>query len=432
MASPWHSRAFTTFWIGDTTSQVGTQVTFVALPLVAMITLDADASEVGILRFAEYLPYLLFTLLFGVWADRRRRRPLMIGSYVLRCVLVGLVPLLAALALLRFPVLVVIALGIGMGAALFEVCWMSYLPGLVPHEGLVDAMGKVATSHSAADVAGPGLGGFVVQLVTAPYALLVDALSYMVGTAALLRIRWPEPDPPRRQATPKQVVRELVGGLRFAFTEIHIVAIAVSAMTGNFFATLTSTVFLIAAVGELGLSPTLLGVVLSSIGFGGLLGAALANRVVSRWPLGRVYVGAWIVSGTAALVLPFAVAAAFPVVVVVTMCMISFALVQAAIAIINVLSVSIRQALTPDQLRARMNASVRTLVFGALPLGGLLGGLLADAVGPHSVLWLGALGYAAGILPILRSPIPRLRAIPRARGGDGTPIRQPKKGGDES
>lgn len=410
----WRDRDFSTFWIGQTTSQVGSQITLVALPLVAVLTLNVGSGELGVLRFAEYLPFLAFTLLFGVWADRRRRRPLMVASNVVRGVLIALVPLLAAFDLLTLPLLFAVVFVVGMGAALFEVCWLSYLPVLVGRSRLVEAMGKVSTSHSAAEVAGPGAGGLLVQLTTAPFALLLDALSYLVSVVSLLSIRHREPDPAPEAVPRRHLGRELGEGLRFAFGEPHIRATAITASMSNFFYLTTETVFLLYAVRELHFSPGLIGLILTAMGAGGLLGAAFANAISGRFPFGQVYVIARLTGGLGAILLPLA---AGPKVVVVAMCFASFFVVQAAVANTNVLGISLRQTLTPDDIRGRMNASVRTLAFGSLSLGGLAAGWLASVIGFHATLWLAAIGYAATIVPILASPLPRLRTLP-ALGAD--------------
>jgi MFS family permease len=405
--SLWRNRNFTAFWIGETVSQVGSQVTLITLPLVAVLTLNVSSRELGLLRFMEYVPFLAFTLLFGVLADRCRRRPLMIASNAVRGVLIALIPLLAALDLLTLPLLATVAFVVGTGAALFEVCWLSYVPHLVGRDRLVEAMSKVSTSHSAAEVAGPGLGGLLVQFVTAPFALVLDALSYLVSVVSLLTIRHPESAP--STAVRRHLGRELVEGLRFAFGEPHIRATAIVSSMGNFFAFITETAFLLYAVRELHFPAGLIGLILTAIGVGGLLGAVFAHAVSRRFPYGRVYVTARVIGGFGAILLPLAAGSN---VVVVAMCFASFFLVQVALANTNVLSTSLRQALTPDAIRGRMNASVRTLAFGSLSLGGLAAGWLGDGIGLHATLWLAAIGYAATVIPVLASPLPRLRTLP--------------------
>jgi MFS family permease len=363
-----------------------------------------------VLRFAEYAPFLACTLLFGVWADRCRRRPLMVASNIGRGLLTGSVPLLAAVGLLRLPGLVCVALAMGVCTALFDVCWTSYIPGLVDRRRLIEAMGKVATSQSAAEVAGPGMGGLLVQLVTAPFALALDALSYLISVVSLLMIRHHEPHLAAGTGVRRHLGRELAEGLRFAFGEPHIRATVFAASLGNFFSLITETVFLVYAVRVLHFSAGLIGLVLTAIGAGGLLGAACANAINRRFPPGRVYVAARITGGLGALLLPLA---AGPHVAAAAMCMASFFVVQAALANMNVISNSLRQALTPDDIRGRMNASARTLVYGSVSLGGLAAGVSGSLIGLHATLWVGAIGYAATLIPILASPLPRLRALPQ-------------------
>ena len=406
--SLWRHRDFTAFWVGETISLIGVQVTFVALPLVALLTLDVDTDELGALRFAEYLPFLAFSLLFGVLADRRRRLPLMIASNAVRAVLVAAIPLCALLGVLRLPLLLALAFAIGICAAMFEVCWLSYVPSLVDRDRLVEAMGKVSTSHSAAEVAGPSVGGLMVQLVTAPLALVLNAVTYVAATVSLIMIRDREPDPAEDRPE-RRLLGELVDGLRFAFGEPHIRATAFAAALGNFFGLITETVFLVYAVRELRLGPGLIGLILSAQGIGGLLGASLANVVTRRFPVGRVYVVARITSGLGTLLLP--IANGSPIVVVLT-CMAGFFVWQAALAQTNVINASLRQVFTPGYLRGRMNASVRTLVFGMLPLGALAGGFAGTALGLHNALWLGAVGYGLSVLPIVFSPLFGLNRLP--------------------
>jgi MFS family permease len=408
--SLWRNRDFAAFWVGETVSQLGSQVTFIALPLVGVLTLHVTTGQLGILRFAELSPFLACTLFLGVWADRSRRRPLMIASNAVRGVLIGSVPLLAALGLLSLPVLICVAIVTGLCAALFDVCWLSYVPGLVDRGRLIEAMGKVSMSHASAEVAGPGVGGLLVQLATAPFALVLDAVSYLVSVTSLLTIRHHEPPPARGPGARRHFGGELTEGLRFAFREPHIRATALVASMSNFFGVLTETVFLLYAVRVLHFRPGLIGLILSAIGAGGLLGAACANMINRRFPLGRVYVGARLAGGLGAVLLPLA---AGPDAVVVAMSMASFFIVQAAVANTNVLNTSLRQVLTPDEIRGRMNASVRTLAQGSPALGGLAAGLSGSLIGLHATLWLGSIGYAAAVIPVLASPIPRLRSLPQ-------------------
>jgi MFS family permease len=405
--SVWRNRDFVVFWVGETVSSVGNQVTFLVLPLVALLTLDVGTTGMGVLRFAEYLPFLMFTLVFGVWADRQRRRPLMMAANVVRAVLVSFVPLGVALGLLGLPLMVAIAFALGTCAALYEVCWLSYVPALVDRRQLVDAMGKVSASHSAAEVAGPGLGGLLVQLATAPLALVADAVTFAAAAVSLVLVRRAEAVPVDRLR--RRVWGDLVDGLRFTFGEPYIRATVFTAALANFFALITETVFLVYAVRQLHLNAGQLGLTLSAIGAGGVLGAACTNALVRRFPLGPLYVVARLLGGLGTLILPLATG---PTVAVVVTCTVSFFIWQAPLAVTNTINSSLRQVLAPEHLRGRTNASARTLVFGALPLGGLAGGVLGSGIGLHQALWVGAVGYTLSIVPILLSPLPRLRTMP--------------------
>jgi len=184
------------FWFGETVSLFGTQVTALALPLTAVIVLGATPLQLGVLRFLEWIPFLLFALLVGVWVDRRRKRPVMMGANLVRGVLVGIVPVLAFVHQLHLPLLYVITFGVGVGTVFFDLCWLSYVPVIVERDVLVQANSRVSTSYAAAEVAGPGVAGFLVQLISAPKAIIADALSYFVSFVSLWLIRAEEPAPP--------------------------------------------------------------------------------------------------------------------------------------------------------------------------------------------------------------------------------------------
>ncbi len=213
------------FWIGETISLFGTQVTLLALPLTAVLTLKVTSEQLGLLRFLENAPYLVFPLLFGAWVDRRRRRPLMIVANAARSVLIGLIPLLAVLHVLRLLPLAIIAFAVGIFTVLFDVCWIAFVPGIVSKDQLIEANSKVATSSAAAEVGGPGLAGVLVQLLTAPLALLADSLSYVVSVFSLLLIRHQEPAPARQQQP--ALLKEIGDGMRFVFGNSYLRILAV-------------------------------------------------------------------------------------------------------------------------------------------------------------------------------------------------------------
>ena len=270
----WKHRAFMLFWSGETVSLFGTQVTLLALPLTAVLTLNATASQLGFIRFVEQLPYLLFTLLFGAWVDRRRRRPVMILANSARALLIVLVPLFAVFGLLQLWLLAAIAFAVGIFTVLFDLTWLAYVPTLITSDEFVEANGKVATSASAAEVAGPGLGGLLVQLLSAPVALLADAASYVVSTITLVAIRAPEPAPHVQPGQRGRLLRDIGVGIGVVWRNLNLRAIMVMSGLWNMLFSIADTVFVLYAVRELHLGAGTLGAIYAVGAIGGLIGAA--------------------------------------------------------------------------------------------------------------------------------------------------------------
>ncbi len=395
------------FWTGETISLFGTQVTLLALPLTAVLALNATSEQLGMLRFLENAPYLVFPLLFGAWVDRRRRRPLMIVANAARAVLIGLIPLLAVLHGLRLLPLAIIAFSVGVFTVLFEVCWIAFVPGVVSKEHLIEANSKVATSSAAAEVGGPGLGGALVQLLTAPIALLADSLSYVVSVISLLLIRRPEPTPARQPQS--RLLQEIGEGMRFLFGHVYLRILAIEAGAWNFCFALLETIFLLYTVRQLGFSPGLLGLVYAVGAVGGLLGAAIASALARRFRLGFVLCGTFTLGSLPWLLIP---ATTGPQTLVAAVFIAVFFLVRTALGIWQVLTISLRQAVTPNRMLGRASASLRMVSFGAGTLGPLAAGVLGAVIGLRASLWVAAIGFLIALAAIFFSPLPSLRAMP--------------------
>jgi MFS family permease len=399
------NRDFTRFWFGETVSLFGVRITALALPLTAVLALDANPGHLGVLWFLTYLPYL-FAMPFGVLVDRLAKRPLMMAANLLRGVLIGLVPVLAALDMLTMGGLYAITLGIAFGTVLFEVCWQSYVPVLVPKEDLVAANGRVTASWSAAESAGPGLGGLLVQALTAPFALVANAFSYLVSVWTLWRIRVPEPRP---APSGRKVGREMRDGFAFVVRQPLLRAIVMSGAVYNFFYVFLEALFVIYAVEVLGFGAGLIGLVLSIGAIGGVLGAALAARLVRRFPFGRVYIVADLVGVCGPLLIPLVTGPTVLAVIGVTT---GFLVMRAGSAVANTASISLRQAVTPSDMLGRMNAGMRTLMWSPQTLGALAGGYLGTVVGIRAGLFVAGVGCLLSALPLLLSRIPALRELP--------------------
>ncbi|MEN3357010.1 MAG: hypothetical protein V7637_992 [Mycobacteriales bacterium] len=406
----WRNTDFLKFWFGETLSLFGTQVTILAVPATAVLVLHAGPEQLGLLRFLQLVPYLIFGMLFGVLVDRTRRRPMMFIANTARMLLIGLVPILSVLGQLHLATLYVVTFGVGTAALLYDVSWMSYIPALIRDKRyLVEANAKLGTTLSSADAAGPGIAGALIGALTAPIAMAVDAFSYLLALVSLRLIRTPEPAPVSSGG--RRLLPELREGMRFVFTNRYVRAVAIVGGLCNFFISANQPLLIFYALNDRSIKPGVLGLIFSAAAVGGVLGALRARALIKRLPLGRLYLGGLALTFGAPILVP---AAAGPTLLVAVLFAASLFLMFASVSVVNVIIISMRQTLTPGPLLGRMTAAVRMLLFGGGAIGGLLGGLLGAAVGAHSALWISAVGSLVAFLPIALSPVARLRAMPTA------------------
>jgi hypothetical protein len=385
---------------GQAVSELGSQVGSIALPLVAVLSLRATPLELGLVTAAGTIAFAVLALPAGVWVDRVRRRPVLVGADLARGALLLTIPLAAALDRLTLAQLVVVALAGGLARVLFDVAYPSYLPTLVDRDRLVAANAFLESNRSVSQLAGPGLGGWLVQLVGAPTAVAADAASFLGSACCLRAIRAPEP-PPAGARRPR-LRRELAEGLAFVLGQPALRAITACTAATNLLWAAAATVQLLFLIHQVGLAPGTIGLLVSAGSVGGLAAALLATRIAAAVGTTRLI---WLsVTATApfALCTPLAAPGWRVALLPVGMAMTSFGQV-----LYNVAQISYRQALCPPGLLGRMNASIRFLVFGALPLGGLAGGILGERLGVHAALWACGIGLALTPLPLLRSPLRR-------------------------
>ncbi|MCO1659507.1 MFS transporter [Pseudonocardia humida] len=398
----WRHHDFLKLWAGETVSHVGTMVGQLAVPLLAATALGATPWEMGLLTAASTAAFLLVGLHAGALLDRVRRRPVMIAADLVRFALFGSVPLAWWLGLLSFGQLLVVSLLAGVATVFFDVAYQSVLPSVVGREGLVEGNTKLESTRAAAAAAGPAMGGGLVQLVGAAGAVLLDAVSFLVSAAALARMRGREEVPER---SGRSLRAEIGEGLRYVLGHRLLRAITACTGTANLFAaTLMSVQVLYLAI-ELELPAAAVGLVLSAAGVAGAAGAVTAGWWIRRFGQGRVVVGALLVTGPFLLL----VTTGSPVWFAVGLAAESYGAV-----LYNVAQVSFRQSICPDRLLGRMNASIRFLVWGTIPLGGLLGGALGELLGLRATLLVAAVGTMLAPLWLLLSPLRRLRDLPTA------------------
>lgn len=404
----WRHADFLKLWSAETISVFGSQVGQLAIPLAAVITLDSTPFEVAALTTILFLPFILFTLPAGVWVDRMRRRPILIAGDLGRFALLATVPIAFAFDALTIWQLYVVGFLYGICTVFFDVAYQSYLPALVGRGQLIEGNSKLEISRAASQMAGPGLGGILVQLLTAPYAVLVDAISFLGSGLFLVAIRKPEPLPePEDGAAKPSMLRDTRDGLRYVLGNRYLRSIAACTGISNFATSMMLAVFLVYAVRTLDLSPAVIGIVFSISSVGSLAAALAAARISSRFGVGHTTVGSALVFAPALLLIPAA-----PPKSPIPFLVAAFVLVGFSSVLYNITQVSFRQAITPERMQGRMNSVMRFIVWGVMPVGSLLGGAFATAIGLRETMWIGAVIGSFAFLPVLLSPVRTLREMP--------------------
>ncbi|MGZ8481244.1 MAG: MFS transporter [Candidatus Limnocylindria bacterium] len=408
--SLWRHGDFRKLWTGQTISQLGDEVTQLAIPLVAALTLEVTPFEFGLLAVLQFLPFILLTIPAGVWVDRLRRKPILIGANVGRAVLLTSIPLAFVGGWLTIWQLYVVAFAIGCLEVFFDIAYQSYLPSVVERDRLVEGNAKLELSVSATGFIGPGIAGVLAELLRPAIAILFDVASYLGSVVFLLLIRRPETPPePHDPATgPRPSMRqEAVEGLRYVLGHRYLRSIAACTGTLNLFGNIGGAILLLYIVQELGLSAGTIGIVLSIGKLGVLVAALLAERLGRWFGVGPIIVWSAFLSSFA--LLPIAVApreAPVPF-------LIAAGFIGTVTAVVyNINQVSLRQAITPDRMLGRMNATMRFIVWGTIPIGALVGGVLGGVIGLQATIWVGAIGSFLGFLPVLLSPVRSLKEIP--------------------
>ncbi len=401
---------FLKLWSAQSISQLGDQITYLALPLVAVLTLDASAAQMGLLVAAELMPHLLFSLFAGVWIERRSdKRRLMIVADIARAVLLVSVPIAAWFDLLSFPQLYVVGFLAGTCAVLFDISWATLFLSVVPRRDVVEANSKLSITRALSFVAGPSIAGVMVQALTAPVTLLVDAFSFIASALFLGRIRSQEP--PVQEDGRESIVQSLRSGFRFVLGDEQIRPQLFCTATINLFNYVFHAVFVLYATKELGVNPGLLGLVLGAGAVGGILGALVAVRLERLIGIGPSFTLGCIAFPLPLILIPLASGSQTQIAIMLGLAEFFCAV---GVMILDVNGNSMMLFRTPDRLRSRMAGTFRFVNYGVRPLGALLGGALGTWLGLQTTLWIGVLGALGGVLFLVFSPIPRLREVVEA------------------
>jgi MFS family permease len=406
--SLWRHAEFMKLWTADTISQLGTQITLLALPLTAILILHATPFEVGLLGSLEFLPFILVGLPAGVWVDRLRRRPILIAGDLGRAITLGSIPLAYELHHLTIWQLYVVAFLTGVFTVFFDVSYQAYLPSLVERDQLVDGNAKLEISRSGAQLAGPGLGGLLVQALRAPVAIFADALSYLWSAMWVFLIRKEEPPIEAPAEGHRSMRHEIKEGLRYVWRHPLLRPIAFCTGSSNLFSSIFIAVLVLFAVRVLHMRPGLIGLALAIGNVGFLLGAFSAQRIAKRVGIGPAIIGSIGLSSPVWLLIPLATPSTGFAILVVTGFITGFG----GMAVYNINQVSLRQAITPLRMQGRMNATMRFMVWGTLPIGSFVGGILGNTIGLRPTLWVAAIGGIFSFVPPLFSPVRTLQTIP--------------------
>jgi MFS family permease len=430
----WSHPDFLKLWTGQSISELGSQVSQLAIPWLAAVGLHASPIAFSLLGVLGFLPFILFALPAGVWVDRLRRRQILIVGDASRAVLLALIPILWAFGVLQIWHLLILQFAIGIFTVFFDVAYQSYLPALIEREHLIDGNSKLQLTVSVAQVAGPSMSGGLIAAITAPYAIVLDAVSFVASTLFMLRMKHREELPELAPGTERpRMWPQVKEGLQWVVGNRQLRAIAGCTGTSNFFGTSLFAIAILYFVRSLHLSAVEVGAVFAVGSVGSIAGALLANRLQKKIGVGRSIVANAVLFSSAGIAYPLA-PHSFPLPVLMAgQLVFGFASVT-----YNITQISLRQAITPERLQGRMNAAMRWIVWGTIPLGLLMGGAIGQWIGLRTALWVGAIGSLPTFLWVLLSPVRSIRDMPESlleptpaqaelEGGlvEGTPLAGP-------
>lgn len=413
-------RDFVKFWTGQTVSDLGTSVTGVVLPLVAVVYLQATPFEVGALAAVEWVPWLLIGLPAGVWVDRSRRRPLMMWCDLVRAAAIGSLPVAAAFGTLYLAHLYLAAVVTGIATVLFQVGYQAYLPSLIPTDDLAEGNAKLQGSQTVMQVGGSGLGGLLVQVFRAPFALIADAASYVVSAISLALITHREPP---REPAERNLRREMADGARYVRADPLLRVMTIAPALANFFFTGFSGIEVLFLVRSVHLEPGYVGLLVGVVALGAVLGAAVARPVGRRFGTSRaVWLGSLITTPFGLLI---ALTTRGPGI---AFFVVGNVVLFAGILVYNVTIGAFRQAYCAPEILGRVVATMRFVLFGAIPVGALLGGALASWIGIREAVWVLLAGNMSSAVVLAVSPLRRMRDLPDVAPVPGTACGVPHTG----
>ncbi len=408
---------FLKLWTGETISQFGTQVSTLAIPLIAALFLKVTPFEFGLIGTIEFLPFILLSLPAGVWVDRLHRRPILIVGDIGRAIALLSIPIAYELNALTIWQLYIVGFINGCLTVFFDVSYQSYLPSLVERDEILEGNSKMEVSRSAAQLLGPGIAGFLIGILTAPVAVIIDSLSFFGSAAFVFGIRKKEPplEPPQTADGKHPSMRsEVSAGLNYVVNHPYLRYIAACTATSNLFSQFVFAILLLYLVQPpFNVQPEQLGLAFSIAAVGFLLGAVLANRFGKWIGVGPTIIVSAVISGPSAILVAVA-----PPDLIMPAAVASLFVGGFGGVVYNINQISFRQAITPPRMQGRMNATMRFIVWGTIPIGSILGGFLGGVIGLHATIWIGAIGGAFSAIPLFFAPLRSLKEMPEPVGNE--------------
>jgi MFS family permease len=409
----WANRDFLKLWIGQSISQLGAQITLLALPLMAVHTLHATPVQIGILRAAEFVPFALFGLFAGVLCDRVGCRPILIVCDIARTLILMAIPLAAVLGEVPIALLYATAFLVGVATVFFDVAYWSYLPSLVARDDLVKGNSKLSLSQSAAESLGPGAAGLLVQLLSAPLAIALNATSFLLSAVSLMMIQ-ARPAPPAPAQSDLGIFERLMLGLRFVLRHATLRSLMLRATLWNFLYNMAMPVFLLFCMQVLALSAASIGLLFTALGVGLVAGAMLVDTALFKHDVAKLINSSMVVAAVSACGLAIRVDNPVGEMALLSACLF---VIGVANAVYNISNVSLRQKLTPPELLGQMTAAMRFVSWGTIPFGALLGGAMGERVGFLStLLFVGVAGLLTALVGLLRGSLNRVIMAPTVAG----------------
>ncbi len=408
-ASIWRNPSYVRLWLGETLAQAGEQIGTFAIPVLAVLVLDATAREVGLLSAAETLAFLVIGLPVGAWVDRMRKRRVMMTADVVRALTLASVPLLWWLGVLQIWHLYVVGALVGGATVFFDVTYQSYVPRIARPRQVTSANAGLETSAQVARVGGPAASGGLLAIIPPPLVVLATAIGYLCSFGFVASIR--DAEPRHEKTSHDSLAREIGEGLRFVFGDRLLRRIVVMTAASNLCEGLVTTLLSIFVLRRLGLSPAVYGIVGAVGAIGGILGAVTAPALSRRIGEGTVIVVAALVAAVAVFLIP---ATTLAPEFAVALLIVGEAFFMCAVVVYNIAQLSFRQRICPPPLLGRMNASIRFVVWGVIPIGGVVSGVLGGWIGVVPTMWVGCVLGLLVCAIVVFSPLTRMRRLPDA------------------